>query len=146
MPALKNGKHEKFAQGLAKGMTGDDAYEAAGYAANRGNAARLKANESVLKRVGELQERVAERTIVTIESLIQEAADIQAAASQDGQHSAAISALTAKAKLAGLWIEKTDNRNRNVEPERLSDGELTDIASAGRDRAAKTQEHPQKLN
>ncbi|QYJ00763.1 hypothetical protein KUV46_15750 [Thalassovita mediterranea] len=61
MTALKNGKWEKFAQGLAKGKTADEAYEAAGYKPNRGNAARLKANESILKRVAEIQERVSEK-------------------------------------------------------------------------------------
>ena len=34
MPALKNPKHELFAQALAKGMTQVDAYEAAGIRAS----------------------------------------------------------------------------------------------------------------
>lgn len=61
MPVLKNARHEKFAQALAKGKTADEAYEAAGYAANRGNAARLKANESIMKRIGEIAARVSEK-------------------------------------------------------------------------------------
>jgi phage terminase small subunit len=61
MAALKNGKHEKFAQGLANGLTADQAYESAGYKPNRGNATRLKANESVMKRVAELQAGAAEK-------------------------------------------------------------------------------------
>ena len=61
MPVLKNARHEKFAQALAKGKTADEAYEAAGYSANRGNAIRLKANESIMKRVREIAARVSEK-------------------------------------------------------------------------------------
>jgi hypothetical protein len=48
-----------FLQELAKGKTADEAYQLAGYAENRGNAARLKANESIERRVGEILERSA---------------------------------------------------------------------------------------
>lgn len=61
MPVLKNARHEKFAQALAKGSTADDAYAQAGFKPNRGNAARLKANESIVKRVGEIQARTSEK-------------------------------------------------------------------------------------
>ena len=61
MPALKNARHERFAQELAKGETADAAYVAAGFKANRGNAATLKANQSVKDRVEELQGRAAEK-------------------------------------------------------------------------------------
>lgn len=61
MPALRNAKHEAFAKALSSGKTADDAYVEAGYAFNRGNAARLKANESVRKRVEEIQARVADK-------------------------------------------------------------------------------------
>lgn len=61
MPVLKNTRHEAFAQALAKGMAGDDAYVEAGYSFNRGNAARLKANEGVRNRVTEITSRVAEK-------------------------------------------------------------------------------------
>lgn len=52
---LPNARHEAFAQGLAQGMTADGAYKAAGFAENRGNATRLKANESIMKRVDVIQ-------------------------------------------------------------------------------------------
>lgn len=51
---LTNPRHEAFAQSLAKGLTADAAYAEAGYRPNRGNAVRLKANESVQRRVAEL--------------------------------------------------------------------------------------------
>lgn len=72
MPPLENGRHELFALGLAEGKTADEAYEAAGYRANRGNAARLKANESVAARVAEIQRRAAEQTEASIAGVLAE--------------------------------------------------------------------------
>jgi phage terminase small subunit len=64
MPALKNARHEKFAQELAKGKTADEAYQLAGYRPNRGNATTLKANQSVRDRVEELTERAADKAVI----------------------------------------------------------------------------------
>lgn len=64
MPALPNPKHERFVQGLFEGLSADAAYQAAGYKPNRGNAIRLKASESIQKRLEELQVRVAEKAII----------------------------------------------------------------------------------
>jgi len=54
MSVLKNSRHERFAQELAKGKTATEAYELAGYKANSGNAATLKATQSISKRLEEL--------------------------------------------------------------------------------------------
>ena len=90
-------------------------------------------------RVAELRAEAATSTAITIESLIREAADIQRAATADGNHSAAIAAVVTKAKLAGLWIERKENKNtnfntqvidrRDVPIRELSDEELLAIAS-----------------
>lgn len=130
MPALENPKHERFAQALTKGKTADEAYVLAGYKENRGNAATLKAKQNILDRVAELQDAASMRAEVTIASLIQEAADIQEAAKADKQYSAATAALTAKAKLAGLWVDKNENTNRNVDPARVTDAELAAVVQA----------------
>lgn len=80
MPVLKNARHEKFAQELAKGKTADEAYQKAGFKPNRGNAARLKANESILKRVeeitGKINERVMDKLAITKERVAAELAKI----------------------------------------------------------------------
>jgi len=80
MPVLKNARHEKFAQGLASGKTADEAYEQAGFKPNRGNASRLKANESILHRVEEIKAAVTEKAIeklaVTKERIVEELAKI----------------------------------------------------------------------
>ncbi len=112
MGELSNPRHERFAQELAAGNPADAAYEAAGYRKHRGNAARLSANEHVKNRVKEIQAVGAELAAVTVQSLIDEAeeARIKAMESPNGA-AAAVSAITAKAKLAGLWREKVDQHS-----------------------------------
>lgn len=73
---LKNTRHERFAQELAKGSSADDAYVAAGFKENRGNAARLKANESIQARVAELQAKGAERAEISVARVLAELARI----------------------------------------------------------------------
>jgi hypothetical protein len=63
----------------------------------------------------------------------------QRAATADGNHSAAIAAVVTKAKLAGLWIERKENKNTNFNTQvidrrdvpitELSDEELLAIAA-----------------
>jgi ribosomal protein L24 len=74
----------------------------------------LVAKGNIKGRVAELQDAAAAKTQITIESLIKEAADIQKRATKAGQHSAAIAALVAKAKLAGRWVERAEQKNTNV--------------------------------
>ena len=54
MPVLPSAKHERFAQLLADGIGVGEAYVAAGYPANRGNATKLKQQESIGKRLAEI--------------------------------------------------------------------------------------------
>lgn len=61
MPILKNAKHEAFAQALAKGCTATEAYEAAGYKADRKNAHRLTTNDDIAARVLEIGVRISEK-------------------------------------------------------------------------------------
>lgn len=56
MAKLNNPRHERFAQGLSRGLTADQAYQDAGFKANRGNAATLKQKQSIQDRVSELLE------------------------------------------------------------------------------------------
>jgi phage terminase small subunit len=145
--ALANPKHERFAQELAKGKTADEAYVIAGYKENRGNAATLKANQSILDRVQELQTVASMRVEVTVASLIKEAGEIQALAVQEKQLSAASAALTIKAKLAGLWVDKSENTNRNVDPARVTDAELAAVVqSDSREGTTATPIDPAQLN
>ena len=107
MTPLANAKHERFAQALAKGETADAAYVAAGFTANRGNAARLNANESVRKRVGELQERAAEKVETTIADIVSQLDEDRMFAISLEAPAAAIAATMGKAKVLGLIIDKS---------------------------------------
>lgn len=148
MPALENPKHERFAQGLAKGKSQAEAYADAGYKPSEPNASRLTRNDKVQARVAELQDIGSMRAEVTIESLIREAGEIQEAARADKQYAAATSALTAKAKLAGLWIDKAENTNRNVvDPSQVSDAELAAVLKdSGGEGAAEAPVDKAQLN
>jgi hypothetical protein len=55
MGVLTNGKHEVFAQEIARGTAITKAYVLAGYPANRGNASRLRLHEGIKARIAELQ-------------------------------------------------------------------------------------------
>jgi hypothetical protein len=123
MPILPNPRHEKLAQALSRGLSASAAYVEAGYKPHRSNAASMARKEHISARVAELQEEqialhqqataeAAANAKVTIESLIAEAEAARAKAmSEKGGAAAAVSALTAKAKLAGMWREKVDQHN-----------------------------------
>lgn len=105
MPILPNPRHESFAHYRAKGKTVDEAYQLAGFKPHRGNAHRLSTNESVRRRIEELQEKVAKKVEVTVESLALELEEARALALGEKQTSAAVSATMGKAKLFGLGVE-----------------------------------------
>jgi hypothetical protein len=108
MGILTNPRHERFVQALAEGKSADEAYQLAGYRANRGNAARMKANESILTRLSEIQSAVAKKTAITIESICAELDEANAVAKAKGQAAAMVSAATLRAKLAGLMVERVE--------------------------------------
>jgi phage terminase small subunit len=111
MPVLENARHERFAQALAKGETADAAYVIAGYEENRGNATRLKANESVEARVAEILERAAMRAEITVagisERLLMIAEKGEKLAEASGL-SVARASLMDVAKLNGLVVDKRE--------------------------------------
>jgi phage terminase small subunit len=115
MPAISNAKHEYFAQELAKGKTADEAYQLAGYKANRHNASRLKTNETILGRVAEIMERKAVRAEVTVSVLSDMLFEDRKLARDLGQPAAAVSAVEKLAKLHGLMIERKEVRTGNLD-------------------------------
>ena len=114
MPVLENARHERFAQGLAKGKTQEQAYIDAGYSENgaRVSASQLLTNPNVAARVAELQERAAIRVEWDIADAIRELEEARVAAgsAETVQASAMISATMGKAKLLGLVIDKAENK------------------------------------
>jgi hypothetical protein len=130
MPMLRNPRHERFVQELATGKTADAAYVLAGYKENRSNAARLNASQNIQKRVSEIQSLGAKLAAITIETLIAEAEAARSKAMRErGGANAAVAAITAKAKLAGLWREKvaqTDPSGEKAPRYIISDRPLTE--------------------
>jgi hypothetical protein len=145
MPVLKNPKHERFAQELAKGKTADEAYIIAGYAENRFNASRLKTNEYILHRIEEILSSAAESAEVTIDWLRRMFLEDRALARQLGQPSAAVSAMNSIGKLYGLMIDRKDVTIRKDVKE-LSDHELADILAGSRKGNGSTEIDPSQLN
>lgn len=70
MPVLKNPKHELFAQAVAKGISGPDAYIGAGYdvAPNVASpcASRLLTNAKIQARLAEIQQRGADKAVKAV--------------------------------------------------------------------------------
>ena len=133
MPVLKNPKHERFAQELAKGKSGDSAYVTAGYTRNKDNASRLKATESVLSRIAEIQSRAAEKVGITIESLTEDLARIarKAEALDNGPGlNAARAAKMDIAKLNGLIIDRAEIGGPG-DFARMNEGELEAFIAEG---------------
>ena len=76
MPALKNPKHELFAQEVAKGTALERAYAMAGYKPDPKNAARLTKNDAVRTRIDEILTLAAEKAGVTVQAVLEELAKI----------------------------------------------------------------------
>jgi hypothetical protein len=108
MPALRNPRHERFAQALFEGKPANAAYAEAGYSPHDGNCIRLRGNERVQARLEELQAQTARSTAITVESICAELDQANAVAKERGQASAMVSASALRAKLAGLMIEKVE--------------------------------------
>jgi phage terminase small subunit len=139
MPTLKNSRHELFAQEIAKGRSQREAYQAAGYVtksdgATDASASRLLSNAKVASRIRELQTEAAKSIEVTVSSLIAEAESARALAESKDQASAMVSAITLKARLAGLLIDKTEDivRRDELETRRLQRKADLEAATAGR--------------
>ena len=127
MPVLKNARHEKFAQSRASGRTIDDAYIDAGFKANRGNAARLNANESVRKRIVEITSRVAEKAEWSAADRLISLKSIHDASLGD-DHRTAIAAIAEANKMQGSYApsrnEHTGKGGGPIEYANLTEEEI----------------------
>jgi hypothetical protein len=110
VPALANAKHERLAQGLAKGKTQIEAYVDAGYKPHDSAAARLCGNVRVQKRVAELLDRAATRTEITVASITERLLNIATKGEASGDApllAVARASLMDAAKLNGLVVDKS---------------------------------------
>lgn len=104
---LKNARHERFAQELAKGKSKYGAYSLAGYSPDRGAAVRLSANASIANRVAALKAKAAEKVIVSVADIAQQLDEDREFARELESPSAAVSATMGKAKVLGLLEDRT---------------------------------------
>ena len=108
MPALKNGKHEKFVKEIFIGNKNNaDAYRAVygeqqSVFAASASANRLLKSAKIIARISELQAQVAEKHEITVDSMIKQFAETAAEAKAEKQYGPAMAGLTAIAKLAGI--------------------------------------------
>ena len=114
MPVLDNQRHEAFAQGLAKGRSATEAYTLAGYKGDRTAASRLSTNVHIRQRVDELQAMVAERVVVDREWVLAKLIE-NAANNQEANPNASNKALELIGKELGMFVERSENVNLNVD-------------------------------
>ena len=114
-------KQEKFAQGIAKGLTQADAYRDAYDCENMKpesiwcNASQLASDTKVMQRIDELKERALKRFDITVDDLIFELEEAREMGKLNSQPSAMVSASMGKAKLLGLITDKAEVKgNMNV--------------------------------
>lgn len=139
MPQLENVRHEKFARLVAAGDPASRAYIEAGYkaatdTAARANGARLIANDSVASRIAEIRaelEQAAQKAAaVTKEWIVEKLREnalraLQAEPVRDSkgnptgeyayQGNVANRALELLGKEIGMFVERSENLNTNVD-------------------------------
>ena len=122
MPALKDPRHERFAQSIAAGTPGAEAYVGAGYADNkqaRSAASRLGKNKFVARRIVELNKAVttrAQRIAVMDKAKVLEELQISMLeARKDKQHSASVRALELLGKEQKMFVDRKDVTMHSIE-------------------------------
>jgi phage terminase small subunit len=128
MPVLKNAKHERFAQEVAKGKTATEAYVLAGYKESRAAASRLSTNVDIQARTAELLNRGAERAECTVASLIAELEEARGIARKIEQPASMVAASMGKAKLSGLLADRVEHTGKDGGPIETVDLSETEVA------------------
>jgi hypothetical protein len=117
MPTLQNSRHERFAQGLARGLTQAQAHAEAGYCGLPSAACRLFKNPMVQVRIAEIMERAAARAEITVELVTENLVRIAGKAEDtDGAPglNVARAAWMDTAKLNGLLVDRSEAPGSNV--------------------------------
>ena len=116
MPALKNPRHEAFAQAIFSGIINAkggahsqaEAYRRAGYKITNGNSARacayrlLTFANGIGERIEELQNLAAEHTVEIADKCVQELNELKREAKANKAYAAAVSAVMGKVKILNL--------------------------------------------
>jgi len=127
MGPLKNARHERFAQELAKGKSQAQAYIDSGYRPDTGAAARLSAKVRVQERCEELKARAAAKAETTVADIARQLDEDRDFAKGNGHSAAAVSATLGKAKVLGLIKERHEHTGRDggaIEYRNLDEDEI----------------------
>jgi hypothetical protein len=126
MPALKNPRHEAFAQAIFSGIVNAkggahsqaEAYRRAGYRVTNGNSAKACASRlltfanGIGERIKELQAIAAEQAVESADKCVQELNQLRRDAHADKAYAAAVSAVMGKAKILNLTVDQHEFRGR----------------------------------
>jgi|SRR5262245_14719001 len=120
MPALKNPRHEAFAQAIFSGITNAkggahsqaEAYRRAGYHVTNGNSAKACASRlltfanGIGERIKELQVIAAEQAVESADKCVQELNQLRRDAHADKAYGPAVAAVMGKAKILNLVVDQ----------------------------------------
>jgi hypothetical protein len=132
MPALKNPRHEAFAQAIFNGLVGakggscsqGEAYRRAGYHVTNGNSARACASRLLMfangvgERIKELQAIAAENAVESAGKCVQELNQLRRDAHSDKAYGAAVAAVMGKAKILNLIVDQRQDKPVDFEQAR----------------------------
>jgi phage terminase small subunit len=116
MAPLRNPKHEAFVHNYLKCGDATEAFALTGYTRDSANANRLLKRPQVQAQLRELQDEIAAKVPITIESLIAELEEVRVAAGSKNQFTAAVRAVLGKAQLAGLLVDRSKVEVTNADP------------------------------
>src|SRR5437667_4772138 len=120
MPALRNPRHEAFAQAIFSGIVNAqggahsqaEAYRRAGYHVTNGNSAKACASRlltfanGIGERIKELQVIAAEQAVESADKCVQELNELRRDAHSDKAYGAAVAAVMGKAKILNLMVDQ----------------------------------------
>ncbi len=121
---LKNERHERMAQELAKGTPQFEAYRAAGFRGGKQVASELAARADVRARVAELLERGAKRAEITVADIARQLDEDRDFAREKLAPAAAVSATLGKAKVLGLIVDRQEHTGKGGGPINLDEDEI----------------------
>jgi hypothetical protein len=140
MGMLKNPKRESFAQSVANGTSLVDAARSAGYETSRAykTASELRKRADIAARIQEILEKRTKLNVVHdvygMRECLAETDEALQMARTNGQPSHMVAAITLKAKLVGLLVERRQIDYKNVGE--LSDAELESLIQSAEASAA----------
>lgn len=130
LPALRNRKHELFAQEIALGKPLLVAYVIAGYSEKKQSASRLAKNADICARVSEIQAKRADLMLtadtraatrasnalkIDKQWVMKELLDIAESAKAAGDRGPALRAAELIGKELGMFVQRSENFNINVD-------------------------------